>query len=314
MFGNQWHKKEKPLQTMIGLFGGATSLVNTGPSGPNMVASGGSKYTYGVTTIHKFTSPGSFIIDSGSGDVEYIVVAGGGGSAQQGGGGGAGGLLTGTTPLSGPQTIPITVGSGGEGSPSASSRNEPGTNGGTSQFGPTIQATGGGGGGARWGAGQSGGSGGGANGNATAENPAHTFGEGTPGQGYDGAGGSDGPHESSGGGGGAGAAGSGLTSNVGGAGGVGVQAPETFRDPTNPFGTPGPSGAFWLAGGGAGSVSTNPGGTGGEGGAGGGGDAAVDGTGTSGNAGTTNTGGGAGGSAYQAAGLDGGPGIVLVAY
>ena len=30
MFGNQWHKKEKPLPTMIGMGGGATGMANAG--------------------------------------------------------------------------------------------------------------------------------------------------------------------------------------------------------------------------------------------------------------------------------------------
>ena len=77
-------------------------------------------------------------------------------------------------------------------------------------------------------------------------------------------------------------------------GGNGNQAPATFRDPSNPFGTPGPGGTFYFAGGGgAGKYQAN-GIPGGYGGGGDGGDANSGGANTAGN-GATNTGGGGGG-------------------
>ena len=74
---------------------------------------------------HTFTGPGSLIISSGVGELEYIVVAGGGGGGN-GGGGGAGGLLSNSVqmpaprrqapfPVNGPATYPVVVGNGGPG-------------------------------------------------------------------------------------------------------------------------------------------------------------------------------------------------------
>jgi hypothetical protein len=69
---------------------------------------------YGGKTIHTFTSSGTFTAPgSFSETVEYIVVAGGGGGGSSGGGGGSGGYRTGTQPISGPNTITVTIGAGG---------------------------------------------------------------------------------------------------------------------------------------------------------------------------------------------------------
>ena len=46
---------------------------------PGFSATGGTKTTSGNYTIHTFTSSGSFVVNAGSGEVEYVVVAGGGG-------------------------------------------------------------------------------------------------------------------------------------------------------------------------------------------------------------------------------------------
>ena len=43
MFGNQWHKKEKPLPTMIGIGGGATSLVQSGAASADPIVWGGDR-------------------------------------------------------------------------------------------------------------------------------------------------------------------------------------------------------------------------------------------------------------------------------
>jgi hypothetical protein len=82
------------------------------PPGPAITATGGTKVTSPTYITHFFTSPGNFIISSGSGNVDYLMVAGGGsggGGAARGGpptaapspgdvvasgGGGAGGLLS----------------------------------------------------------------------------------------------------------------------------------------------------------------------------------------------------------------------------
>ena len=65
--------------------------------------------------IRKFTSSGTFSIQSGSGNVQYVIIAGGGGSGSNvGGGGGAGGFITNTKSMSaGDYTV--TVGAGGAG-------------------------------------------------------------------------------------------------------------------------------------------------------------------------------------------------------
>ena len=61
------------------------------PGGWNPVAKGGSMNGTGGSTstssrpgykVHIFTSPGTFALTSGQGDVEYRVVAGGGGAAE----------------------------------------------------------------------------------------------------------------------------------------------------------------------------------------------------------------------------------------
>jgi len=75
---------------------------------------------------HVWTGPGSLTIESGSGNVEYIIVGGGGGggTADGGGGGGGGGVRTNIpgiypAPLTGgamnlaPGTYPVTRGAGG---------------------------------------------------------------------------------------------------------------------------------------------------------------------------------------------------------
>ena len=82
-----WFRKEMPFQGLIGFGGGATGLGVAGGVSP-IDASGGTTSTFsdpnGDWKAHVFTSSGTFVVNSGSGDIEYLVVAGGGGS---GGGG-----------------------------------------------------------------------------------------------------------------------------------------------------------------------------------------------------------------------------------
>ena len=83
------------------------------PAGWNPVAKGGSMNGTGGQAstssrpgykVHVFTSPGTFQLQAGQGDVEYRIVAGGGGGGEgcsggtgyETGGGGAGGHRTGT--------------------------------------------------------------------------------------------------------------------------------------------------------------------------------------------------------------------------
>lgn len=134
-------------------------------------ASGGTTNTYTSGSYayksHTFTSIGAndFVVNSGSGDIEYLLVAGGGGtgSAPQGNnreaGSGAGGMLTGTATVS-PGPYPLSIGAGGVGG-------QPGNpNWGGHSTGFSVTAYGGGGGGyndpAPTSVGRNGGSGGGA--------------------------------------------------------------------------------------------------------------------------------------------------------
>ena len=87
-----------PLLARLGLgrsgFGFGRSAA--GPSGPSFSATGGTIITNGSYTYHIFLSPGSFVVSSVPGTIDYLVVAGGGGS-YSGAGGGAGGVLDGTS-------------------------------------------------------------------------------------------------------------------------------------------------------------------------------------------------------------------------
>ena len=69
--------------------------------------------TFPGKSVHVFTTPGNFVVASGSGAVEVLLVGGGGGGGGAYGGGGGGGAYL-PTPISvGPGTYPITVGPAG---------------------------------------------------------------------------------------------------------------------------------------------------------------------------------------------------------
>ena len=86
----------------------------------NFNATGGTIYTQGGYTYHKFTSSGNFTVVSGIRTLEYLVVAGGGsgglpgfagnGQYSSSGGGGGGGVVTNTNSS---VNLSITVGAGG---------------------------------------------------------------------------------------------------------------------------------------------------------------------------------------------------------
>jgi len=292
---------------------------------PITATGGDSTYTYNGYKIHKFTSSGALSVSSGSGTGNIFMVAGGGaGGTNHGAGGGAGGVVSTTTTLE-PGSHTVTIGSGGP----ASSSPQVGSPGENSAFGTILAAGGGAGAGPTGGAGTAGGSGGGGvrgsgpppsavaqPGNKypnVSPTPAPLRGQPvtpTP-QGNAGGNnstGSAGTDYGAGAGGGAGGVGGSTSTNIGAAGGPGVQAPPIFRDPSNTFGNPSPT---WTVGGGGGGGGHNPG-PGGSGGSGGGGAGAKTGGGT---AGTVNTGGGGGGGGISnAVGGGGGSGIVLVAY
>ena len=159
----------------------ASSVVNQ-----FVAATGGTITTCGNYKIHTFTGPGTFTVTNTgpqSSTVDYLVVAGGGGGGRNGpgpagaSGGGGGGYreskATGApwtaSPLASSTSLPvsvtgypITVGSGGAGSSSAT--NTPAANGSSgvnSIFSTITSAGGGGGGGSVANNGISGGSGGG---------------------------------------------------------------------------------------------------------------------------------------------------------
>jgi hypothetical protein len=314
-----------------------------------VTATGGTITTCGNYKIHTFTGPGTFTVScagnpSGSSTVDYLVVAGGGGGgsgSDNAAGAGAGGFRMSnstsmpaptTSPLANPTGIavtatsyPITVGSGGAGTPQCIS--DRGVNGNNSVF-STITSAGGGGGGMRCGtptvpngSGGPGGSGGGGGTTATTPGSGGTGNtppvsppQGNPG----GAGVSDNAsYSSTGGGGGAGAAGSNGTQPIQGAGGIGSYVSPSFVG-TNGTTGPVPGVRYFSGGGGAGAHPNVGSGTRGLGGSGGGGCGASNANTQLAIAGTTNTGGGGGGgsngsTAYNA-GASGGSGIVVIRY
>ena len=296
-------------------------------------ATGGTKDTTSRSgfTVHTFTSPGSLVVSSGAGDVEYLVIGGAGaGSAgfpngACGAGGGAGGYLSNSAyPLT-PGTYTIQVGGGGP-SQLGASPNTPSpqaalyllegtpsyiTNPGIS----SITAKGGGGGGYWNNPAHSAyppsaspfriGSGGGGGNNSSGAPPNGNRGYGDPTQGNDGGQGGNIP-DGSGGGGGAGSIGGDYSGSVGGAGGSGAVSSINGTSVTR-------------AGGGGGG-GNGGGGSGGPGGGGAGGGRLGPGQGDVGTPGTTNTGGGGGGSGGPGPGSPsnysgaGGSGIVIIAY
>ena len=84
---------------------------------PEIKATGGTRSDYGANTIHQLKASGSFVFPAQfDKDVFYVVVGGGGGGgADISGGGGAGAWRQGTIPVTGPVTIPVSIGAGGAG-------------------------------------------------------------------------------------------------------------------------------------------------------------------------------------------------------
>ena len=309
-----------------------SSTVTIGDTSLTPSVTGGTIFTYGGKTIHVFTSTsptGLVISNTNLPSVEYVMVGGGGaGGANYSGGGGAGGYLTGTFPLPGPGgPYPVTIGAGGNAVLPTPPPGNVGGNGSNTVFN-SITAYGGGGGGYFSGApsgsdGTPGASGGGAGGSNAYQTVAGTgnriAGTGTPipQQGYPGAQGFAPQYfATGGGGGGAGGAAANPVNNGGpghdsSPGGPGLQAPVTFRDPANPYGTPGPNPGGFYFGGGGGAARTHGNPPSPLGGAGGGGRGSGDNPVLS---GTVNTGGGGGGTSAGGYSGGGGSGIVIIAY
>ena len=292
---------QRPASPEVGMIRYNTTTNQMEMCSDGYIISGGTVTTSGDYNIHTFTASGNLtitqsgwtpiihgtIVGTSTPLCEYLVVAGGGGGRRGndgGGGGGAGGLLTGTTVLSGTNTI--TIGAGGAIH----------TNGSNSSIGAIVVAVGGGSGPIDTGDGTTGGSGGGA---TTQGGGAFLPGTGTAGQGYPGGTAYEGGANDYGGaGGGAGATGGNATASTSGNGGVGLASSI--------------SGASVYYAGGGGGGGTNDAGDGGNGGGGAGaigGATAV--------AGTANTGGGGGGAGWSGSygtPKEGGSGIVIVRY
>jgi len=84
-----------------------------GALGP-FAATGGTETTYGVYTVHSFTSNGTFEITSGEGDIDVLIVgAGGGGGFAHSGGGGGGGMIEMPAQTVGIASYAIVIGAGG---------------------------------------------------------------------------------------------------------------------------------------------------------------------------------------------------------
>ena len=81
--------------------------------GCDVTVSGASETTDGAYTIQTFTGDGSFTVDTGTCDVDVLVVAGGGaGGSSWGGGGGGGGVIEATDTLTS-NIYDVFVGAGG---------------------------------------------------------------------------------------------------------------------------------------------------------------------------------------------------------
>lgn len=270
----------------------ATGSVDYSTTGSPIVS------TDGEYTVLTYTSSGTFVVNSGTGTADILIIGGGGGGGgaqgdQPGGGGGAGGFVLKSAESISAQTYTVTVGNGGTGGPNLGDA----TQGGDSVFG-AYTAVGGGYGGRGGssstdndaGDGGSGGGAGGMSGSSIQTDP----GSGTVDQGHNGGQGyrnSTPSLRAGGGGGGATSVGGNASSGTGGSGGVGTANSITGSSVT-------------YAGGGGG-------GNGGGAGSGGGG---AGGNGGNGQDGTDGLGGGGGAGDVQSDGGDGGDGVVIVRF
>jgi len=258
--------------------------------------------TDGTYMYHAFTSSGSFIPSAGL-TADVLVVAGGG--AGVGAGGGAGGVIAFASESLTAQSYTCIVGAGGTKATTSAAQ---ATNGVNSQFGSLTAAVGGGKGG--YGPTQLGSTGGSGGGAMADGGSALTGSAGTSGQGNSGGNGLA-STLGGGGGGGAGAAGSNNSGTSGGAGGAGTNSVTNWGALSAVLTSTGLGVSGYIAGGGGGCTSQNPGSPG-AGGSGGGGAGAY-GPGSAGS-GTVNTGSGGGGIYQNYPSAAGGSGLVIIRY
>ena len=85
---NNWFKKEKPIQGMMGFGGGAAGYLLGGAGGGGIEGTGGTvdDSTFSDYNVHYFTAPGSFSLNA-DGYIDIAVVGGGGGGGYNWGAG-----------------------------------------------------------------------------------------------------------------------------------------------------------------------------------------------------------------------------------
>ena len=257
-----WHKKESPILSMLGLGGGIGSKLIGGGGGGDVLASGGTttEFDDGRITyvMHSFTAPftgvpatdynnptpGTFTVTEVPGTHPgqmTVLIVGGGGSGGAGGGGGGSVKYSTTYPLT-VKSYPVVAGTCGKNDGSYPTGNTPArassfdgySAGGGGTGGDSAGAAGGAGGPPGGPGGGQGGSGGGASGgpgpgNAASPNPPVGL---THYGGYNGGPAGPGPNQA-GGGGGATGAGTAPPGNSGGAG-VGPAIVPSTTFPTMP--------------------------------------------------------------------------------
>ena len=317
---NNWEKKEKPIQGIMGMGGGATGYL-VGGSGGGFQVTGGTQTVIGDYLFIEFENgmPGTFTVDSGEVTDGVILMAGGGGAggSQVGGGGGGGGLIHRTSAVFTPGTYTYSVGYGGQHVIPAGRNGNPGgdttlTFPGSHPYGNiTNRAKGGGGGGGHQTPGaRPGGSGGGGGAPPTGGGSATQPSQSNPGWNQYGHAGGTGRNSSWAGGGGGGAGSTGNPSpgsNSGGPGGNGRAFPGDIPPAY------GDNGYFCGGGGGCRNQTSGASGGGGPGGGGRGrGDENTPNAQYSEIDGQAKTGGGGGGNRDAGRSGNGGTGVIII--
>ena len=148
MFGNWWHKKERPLLGLTGLMGGNSSGMISGGKIGKFTIDGGSEYesTTGYSTPVQNIGGQHFSLEVTSGPFTATVKmwGGGGGGAVEGGCAGCGGFIKGDFEFLEGSTYQFVKGGGGK---RTSEGTQPYGGGGQGFTGPLNSRDGGGGGG-----------------------------------------------------------------------------------------------------------------------------------------------------------------------